>query len=492
MPPETAAPPDWRAVLRRLDAVRWELPPDYMPGMRVPGLIFADDPLMDALARDMSIQQVANVATLPGIVGHSIAMPDIHWGYGFPIGGVAATRISDGVVSPGGVGFDINCGVRLLRTPLRQEDVVPSLRPLLDQLFRDIPAGAGRESAHALASHDEEAVLQRGAAAAVQLGYGTTADLEMLESGGALPGADPAQVSAHARRRGMGQLGTLGSGNHFLEVQAVSAIHDEAAARVFGLTEVGQVVVFIHTGSRGLGHQVCQDFLGRMQAAMRRYAIQVPDKQLACAPTTSEEGQAYLGAMAAAANFAFANRQVITAAVRRAFARVLGLTDPDREIAVVYDVAHNVAKRERYVVDGVETELLVHRKGATRAFPAGHADLPPAYRSVGQPVLVPGDMGRYSYVCVGERRALAETWGSSCHGAGRMLSRHAAIKQLERVDIAERLRAAGILVRAQNRRALAEEASEAYKDVKEVVHVLQAAGIARIVAQLRPLGVIKG
>jgi len=492
MSPETHAQTDWRTVLRRLDAVRWELPVEFMPGMRVPGLIFADDALMEAMATDMAVQQVANVATLPGIVGHSIAMPDIHWGYGFPIGGVAATRISDGVVSPGGVGFDINCGVRLLRTPLRQNDIVPMLKQLLDQLFRDIPPGAGREGARALSPADEEVVLRHGAAGAVQLGYGTGADLDLLESGGALPGADPAQVSDQARRRGMGQLGTLGSGNHFLEVQVVSAIHDETAARAFGLTEPGQVVVFIHTGSRGLGHQVCQDFLGRMQQAMRRYQIDLPDKQLACAPVESEEGRAYLGAMAAAANFAFANRQAITAAVRQAFARVFGMNDPDREITVVYDVAHNVAKRERYVVDGVETELLVHRKGATRAFPAGHSELPARYRAVGQPVLVPGDMGRYSYVCVGQGRAMEETWGSSCHGAGRMLSRHAATRQLAGVDIAGRLREAGILVRAQNRSALAEESSEAYKDVKQVVHVLQDAGIARVVAQLRPLGVIKG
>jgi tRNA-splicing ligase RtcB len=418
-------------------------------------------------------------------------MPDIHWGYGFPIGGVAATRVSDGVVSPGGVGFDINCGVRLLRTPLRQQDVMPKLKQLLDQLFRDVPAGAGRDSAHPLSSADEEGVLRHGAAWAVRLGYGAEADLEMLESGGALPGAEIAHVSAQARRRGIGQLGTLGSGNHFLEVQAVGAIYDEAAARAFGL-ELGQVVVFIHTGSRGLGHQVCQDFLGRMQQAMQRYGIQLPDKQLACAPVESEEGRAYLGAMAAAANFAFANRQAITAAVRQAFARVLGIADPDHEIAIVYDVAHNVAKRERYLVDGVDSELLVHRKGATRAFPAGHPELPARYRAVGQPVLVPGDMGRYSYVCVGQSRAMEETWGSSCHGAGRMLSRHAATRQLAGVDIAERLREAGILVRAQNRSALAEESSEAYKDVKEVVHVLDRAGIARVVAQLRPLAVIKG
>ncbi len=483
---------DWRQVLRRLDPVRWELPIDYMPGMRVPGLIFADEALMGTMAADMAIQQVANVATLPGIVGHAIAMPDIHWGYGFPIGGVAATRASDGVVSPGGVGFDINCGVRLLRTPLRREEVLPHLKELVDQIFRDVPAGMGHAAARTLTPYDEDGILSKGAAWAVGMGLGTQADLDVIESGGALPGAEPARVSERARKRGAGQLGTLGSGNHFLEVQAVRSISDEEAARVFGLTGPGQIVVSIHTGSRGLGHQVCQDALAVMQRAMARYDIDVPDRQLACAPVGSPEGQEYLAAMAAAANFAWANRQAITAAVRDGFRRVLGIADADDSIQIVYDVAHNIAKLERHVVNGEELELCVHRKGATRAFPAGHPDVPARYRTVGQPVLVPGDMGRYSFLCVGLGGAMQETWGSSCHGAGRTLSRHAATRALVNIDVAERLRQRGILVRAQNRRALAEESSEAYKDVREVVSILERAGIAGIVAELEPLGVIKG
>lgn len=483
---------DWRQILRRIDDVRWELPQDYMPGMRVPGLIFADDTLMGTMASDQAIEQVANVATLPGIVGHSIAMPDIHWGYGFPIGGVAATRLTDGVISPGGVGFDINCGVRMISTPLYHEDVKHKLKELLDQIYRDVPAGAGKGSEKKLSGDDQTGVLQDGAAHAVRLGYGTEADLDTIESHGALPGADDSKVSDHARQRGMGQLGTLGSGNHFLEVQVVSAIYDDEAAKAFGLNDLNQIVVFIHCGSRGLGHQVCQDYLGTMVRAMTRYGIEVPDKQLACAPVQSDEGRDYMGAMNAAANFAFANRQAITAAVRKAFARVLGIKDTDTTMPIVYDVCHNIAKFEKYTVDGQEMELCVHRKGATRAFPAGHPDIPAKYQSVGQPVLVPGDMGRYSFVCVGQGQAMAETWGSTCHGAGRVMSRHGAKRHLEGVDIAARLNAKGIQIRAQNKSALAEEASEAYKDVKTVVQVLQDAGIARIVAQLRPVGVIKG
>jgi tRNA-splicing ligase RtcB len=492
MKDEQSPPPDWRRILRRLDPVRWELPVTYMTGMRVPGLIFADDGLIETMATDMAIQQVANVATLPGIVGHSIAMPDIHWGYGFPIGGVAATRASDGVVSPGGVGFDINCGVRLLSTPLRQGQVAPHLKELIDQIFRDVPAGTGQQSDLRLTAEDEEGILAQGAAWVVQMGLGTPADLETLESGGALGSADPSLVSERARQRGLRQLGTLGSGNHFLEIQAVKSIADEAAARAFGLVEPGQIVVSIHTGSRGLGHQVCQEALSVMQHAMREYAIDVPDRQLACAPVHSPEGGAYLGAMAAAANFAWANRQAITAVVRAAFHRVLGLADPDTSISVVYDVAHNIAKIERHLVDGQETELCVHRKGATRAFPPGHADVPERYRAVGQPVLVPGDMGRYSYVCVGQAGAMAEAWGSSCHGAGRALSRGAAKRALKGIDITQRLQEHGVIVRAQNRWALAEESSEAYKDVRAVVSVLQQAGLARVVAELQPLGVVKG
>ena len=492
MPQQAPTVKDWRQALRRLDAVRWELPVDYQIGMRVPGLIYADDALMETMAADQAVAQLANVATLPGIVGRAIAMPDIHWGYGFPIGGVAAMRVSDGVVSPGGVGFDINCGVRLLRTPLHEAETSPKLKDLVDQLFRDVPAGVGRDAERALTVADEDGILSQGAAWAVRMGYGTQDDLLTLESGGHLPVAQPAEVSERARRRGLRQLGTLGSGNHFVEVQAVDQIFDEEVARTFGIVEPGQITVSIHTGSRGLGHQVCQDALDTMQHAMPQYGIEVPDRQLACVPVESPEGRAYLGAMAAAANFAWANRQAITAAVRGAFHRVLSVANPEVDIAVVYDVAHNIAKLERHLVDGKEELLCVHRKGATRAFPSGHPELPACYQAVGQPVLVPGDMGRYSYVLVGRSGAMQETWGSTCHGAGRVLSRHAALRGLKGVDVAGRLRERGIFVRAQNRAALAEESSEAYKDVQEVVSVLDQAGLAGIVARLRPLGVIKG
>ena len=487
-----SAPQNWRSVLRQRDAVRWELPIEYMPGMRVPGLIYADAAMIDSMAGDMAIQQVANMATLPGIVGHALAMPDIHWGYGFPIGGVAATRVEDGVVSPGGVGFDINCGVRLLRTNLHERAVRGRLPEIVNQLFRDVPTGLGRGKRKRVANINVEGALAAGAAWAVDNGHGSREDLAAIEAGGCLPGADPTQVSQRARQRGAPQLGSLGSGNHFLEMQVVETIADEKAAHAFGITEPGQVMLSIHTGSRGLGHQVCQEFLGTMQRAMEKYRITLPDRQLACAPIQSEEGQAYLGAMSAAANFAFANRQAITERTRRAFQHVLGSSEAGIEIDVVYDVAHNIAKMERHRVNGREMDLCVHRKGATRALPAGDPDVPAMYRSVGQPVLIPGDMGRYSYVLVGQDRARHETFASTCHGAGRVLSRSAAKKKLAGVDLTKVLRSKGIVVRAQSKAGLAEEASDAYKDVREVVNVVEQSGIARVVARVRPIGVIKG
>lgn len=487
------APQNWRSVLRQWDAVRWELPMDYMPGMRVPGLIFADEAMIDSMAGDMAIQQVANMATLPGIVGHALAMPDIHWGYGFPIGGVAAMRVEDGVVSPGGVGFDINCGVRLLRTNLHERAVKSKLPEIVNQLFRDVPTGLGRgRKKRRGTSINIEGALAGGAAWAVDNGHGSQEDLAAIEAGGCLPGADPTKVSQRARQRGAPQLGSLGSGNHFLEMQVVETIADEKAARAFGITELGQVMLSIHTGSRGLGHQVCQEYLGTMQHAMEQYRITLPDRQLACAPIQSPEGQAYLGAMAAAANFAFANRQAITERTRRAFQHVLGRSEPATEIDVVYDVAHNIAKMERHRVNGSEMDLCVHRKGATRALPARHPEVPVKYRAVGQPVLIPGDMGRYSYILVGEERAQQETFASTCHGAGRVLSRGAAKKKLAGVDLVKALGSRGIVVRAQSKAGLLEEASDAYKDVREVVNVVAQAGIARVVARVRPIGVIKG
>ena len=486
------APHNWRSVLRQQDAVRWELPVSYMPGMRVPGLIFADEAMIDSMAGDMAIQQVAHMAALPGIVGNALAMPDIHWGYGFPIGGVAAMRLEDGVVSPGGVGFDINCGVRLLRTNLHERAVKSKLPEIVNQLFRDVPTGLGRGKRKRAVSIDVEGALARGAAWAVDNGHGSREDLEAIESGGCLPGADTSKVSDRARQRGAPQLGSLGSGNHFLEVQVVETIADEKAAHAFGITEPGQVMLSIHTGSRGLGHQVCQEYLGVMQRAMEQYRISLPDRQLACAPIKSPEGQAYLGAMAAAANFAFANRQAITERTRRAFQQVLGRSEPAIDIGVVYDVAHNIAKMERHRVNGEEMTLCVHRKGATRALPAGDPDVPAKYRAVGQPVLIPGDMGRYSYILVGQEQARRETFASTCHGAGRLLSRGAAKRKLAGVDMVKVLRGKGVVVRAQSKAGLAEEASEAYKDVRDVVNIVEQSGIARVVARVRPIGVIKG
>jgi tRNA-splicing ligase RtcB len=483
---------NWRRILKKVDEQRWELPQDYKPGMRVPGLIFADERMLDLMAEDQAIEQVANVAFLPGIVGYSLAMPDIHWGYGFPIGGVAAMRLKDGVVSPGGVGFDINCGARLLRTDLREDDVRPVLRDLVNQLFRDVPAGLGGHGPLRLSNAELDDLMVRGARWMIDRDYGLPEDLEVTESQGCLPGADPNVVSQRARQRGLAQLGTLGSGNHFLEVQVVDTIYDRRAADVFGLGEPGQVVVFFHCGSRGFGHQVCQDYLDVMEKATRRHDINLPDRQLACAPIGSREGKDYMAAMTAAANFAWANRQCISHLVRRSFASIFNKSPETLGMRLIYDVAHNIAKVERHRIDGREVTVCVHRKGATRAFPAGHPEIPAAYRDVGQPVLVPGDMGRYSYLAVGTERAMAETWGSTCHGAGRLQSRGAAKRSLKGVDIAARLAEQGIVVRAQDRSALAEEASEAYKDVADVVGVLEKAGISLKVAKMRPLGVIKG
>ncbi len=478
--------------LQRVDEYRWELPVSYRSGMRVPVRVYADERMARRLGEDEALEQAVNVAFLPGIVGRSLVMPDVHEGYGFPIGGVAATRVSDGVVSPGGVGFDINCGVRVLRTNLREEQIRPLLSDLATDLFRAVPSGMGVAGPLRVSGRELDQVMVQGARWVVERGLGTQADLEMTESRGALPGADPAAVSARARERGASQLGTLGSGNHFLEVQAVEEVFAPEVAEAFGLAGPGQVVAFFHCGSRGFGHQVCQDFLGVMEQAQSKYGISLPDRQLACAPVESPEGRRYLSAMAAAANFAWANRQCITHSIRLAFEQVFGRPAADLGLDLLYDVAHNTARIETHRVGGRQLEVCVHRKGATRAFPAGDPETPARYRSVGQPAPIPGDMGRYSYITVGLPRAMEETWGSVCHGAGRTQSRHAAKRALRGVDIAGRLASQGIIVRAQNRAALAEEASEAYKDVADVVQVLERAGICRRVARMRPLAVIKG
>ncbi len=482
----------WKEILKKIDDYRWEIPTSYKPGMRVPGLIYADEHLLEQIGGEQSPEQVANVAFLPGIVGKALAMPDIHWGYGFPIGGVAATRVDDGVISPGGVGFDINCGVRLLTTNLMEKDVRPRIEEIVGQLFASIPSGMGSEGRIRVKGKEMDKVLRDGARWAVEKGYGDQEDLELTEENGRLKGADPDQVSEKARKRGIPQLGTLGSGNHFLEIQMVEEIYDESAAGVFGVHQTGQVVILIHTGSRGFGHQVCDDYLKTMGPAVRKYGIELPDRQLACAPVKSAEGQAYLAAMACAANYAWANRQCITHWTRQALSSIFGRRPRELGLRQVYDVAHNIAKIEEHAVDGKRLLVCVHRKGATRAFPAGHPDVPEAYKDVGQPVLIPGDMGRYSYVAVGTQGAMEETFGSTCHGAGRLQSRSKARRELSTSNVADELRAKGISFQVASKTALIEEASHAYKDVSEVVQVADGAGISRKVFRARPIGVIKG
>lgn len=480
------------ATLQKIDDYRWEIPSSYKSGMRVPGLVYANESMIEAIQSDESLEQVANVAFLPGIVGRSLAMPDIHWGYGFPIGGVAATRVSDGVVSPGGVGYDINCGVRLLRTNLDKTDVLPRMSQLIERLYRNVPSGVGSKGRLHPPKGQIQRLLVEGARWAVRNGFGTSDDLDATEDGGCIEGADPAAVSERALTRGVPQAGSLGAGNHFLEIQAVQKIFDEEAASVMGIDHDGQVLVLIHTGSRGLGHQVCTDYLKTMERAVATYGISLPDRQLACAPVESHEGQQYLSAMRCAANYAWCNRQHIAHWVREAFIEVFGGNAERLGMWQIYDVAHNIAKVETHTIEGRQTRLCVHRKGATRAFPPGHPALCKTYRGIGQPVLIPGDMGRYSYVAVGTARAMDETFGSTCHGAGRLLSRGASRKAARGQDIATSLQQRSISVRTGDLGALAEEASHAYKDVTDVVDVIHGAGICRKVAKAEPLGVIKG
>jgi tRNA-splicing ligase RtcB len=484
--------PGWSGKLEKIDDFRWRIAKNYKPGMRVDGLIYTDEAMLRQIIEDQAPEQVANVAFLPGIVGCSMAMPDIHWGYGFAIGGVAAMRLSDGVVSPGGVGFDINCGVRLMRTNLMEEDIRPRLDRLADALFNAVPSGLGSKGKIRLNSKEIDEVLVKGSRWAVNNGYGRKEDLLATEEKGEMPGADPERVSDRAKERGIPQLGTLGSGNHFLEVDLVDEIYEPEIAAAMGLERVGQVVLYVHCGSRGLGHQVADDYIKTMVRAMQKYGIEVPDRQLACAPVDSPEGQAYLGAMRGAANYAWANRQCITHWVREAFNRVMEIGEFQAGLELIYDVTHNVAKIEEHEINGKREKLCVHRKGATRAFPPGHPDVPEQYRKIGQPILIPGDMGRVSYVLVGTERAMRETFGSTCHGAGRMKSRAAAKRQLRGSEVLAALKARGITVRAGSLSGLAEEASESYKDVNDVVNVVHNAGISKKVARTRPLIVIKG
>ncbi len=475
----------------RVSECVWEIP--KTGGMRVPGRVYADDRLMKHILKEKAVDQVANVAHLQGIVGASLAMPDIHWGYGFPIGGVAATDpAKGGVVSPGGVGYDINCGVRVVASKLSLGDVRDRIPELVKRLHRDVPCGLGSHGAIGkLDRKDLDDLMVEGAAWAVRKGFGTDADLDHTEEGGRLRMADPSKVGKRAIERGLDQVGTLGSGNHFLEIDVIDEIYDEYIASAFGL-EKGGVAFQIHSGSRGFGYQICDDYLEVMQEAVRKYSIELPDRQLACAPVESPEGKRYLAAMACAANYAWANRQVMMALTKRAVAKVLASSEAALGLRLLYDVCHNIAKLETHTVEGREVTLCVHRKGATRAFPAGHRDVPDAYRAVGQPVLVPGDMGTCSYVCVGTGATMRETFGSTCHGAGRVMSRAKAKKMAAGRNLEQEMSDRGVFVMAEGKRTLAEEMPDAYKDVTEVVDVMERAGIAKRVVRLKPLGVVKG
>ena len=482
---------NWEEVLEQKDLYTWEIPKEFRTGMRVNGRIYASEKLMKHIIKDQAPDQVANVAFLTGIVGYSLAMPDIHWGYGFPIGGVAATQVDDGVISPGGVGFDINCGVRLIRSNIKLQDIKDKMPEMIEELYRKIPSGVGSEGIIKLSSQEIKKVLSKGAQWAVEKGYGEKEDITYTEENGRMTQANPDIISNKAIQRGLSQLGTLGSGNHFLEVQVIDQIYQPEIARQMGLEE-GMVTLLIHTGSRGFGHQVCTDHLSVMQKAVQRYHISLPDKQLACAPVHSPEGEKYYQAMCCAANFAWANRQCIMHWAREVFSKIFHISSERLGLKLVYDVAHNIAKIEVHHYNGKSVKLCVHRKGAIRAFPPQHPELPLKYKEIGQPVLIPGDMGRFSFCSVGTKKAMDETFGSTCHGAGRVMSRGEARREVKNRDIVDELRAEGILIKARNRATLAEEISAAYKDVSEVVDVMDKSGISKKVARMRPLGVIKG
>jgi len=484
--------PQWQGQLIKIDDYRWEIPQNYKPGMRVPGLIYASEAMLESIQREQTLEQVANVAFLPGIAKFSFAMPDIHWGYGFAIGGVAAMSVKDGVISPGGVGYDINCGVRLLRTNLSEDEVRPKIKQLIDALFRNIPSGLGSEGKIKVSRKELNELMIQGAHWAVRHGFGFEEDLDVTEEGGCMKGADPSKISDKAIKRGEPQAGTLGSGNHFLEIQVVRKIFEPKVASVMGINEIGQVLILIHTGSRGFGHQVCTDHLRVMEEAVSKYGIKLPDRQLACAPIESNEGKDYLAAMACAANYAWNNRQCIAHWSRESFSKVFGRSPEELGIEQIYDVAHNIAKIEDHIVNGQELKVCVHRKGATRAFPHNHKDIPQRYKEIGQPVLIPGDMGRCSFIAVGTEKAMQESFGSTCHGAGRMLSRGAARRSLRGRDVAQELESRGITVKTGDIPSLAEEASKAYKDVAEVIDVVHQAGISKKVVMATPIGVIKG
>jgi tRNA-splicing ligase RtcB (3'-phosphate/5'-hydroxy nucleic acid ligase) len=482
----------YNGPLERLDPYCVRIPKSYKSGMNVPGLIFANDKLLEQVKKDQAPDQVANVAFLPGIVGASIAMPDIHWGYGFCIGGVAATDPAEGgVICPGGIGYDINCGVRLVRTNLTCRGVKNHIRELITALFNTVPAGVGRGGDYKFNAKEMQHLLAEGASYVIGRGLGVPHDLAHMEANGRIDSAEPDNVSDHAVKRGSEQCGTLGSGNHFMEVQIVDHVFDAEVGAAFGL-EKDQVCVLIHSGSRGLGYQVCDDALAEFRNTHVKYGIELPDRQLACAPAESAEGRKYIGAMRAAANFGFCNRQLLMQQARDVFEKVFGSSWQDLGMELLYDVAHNIAKLEEHTVDGRKKKLWVHRKGATRAFPAGHPELPTTYKKYGQPVIIPGDMGRASWVLVGMPGSMERTFGSTCHGAGRAMSRTAAVAAAGGRKIEKELEARGVIAMAQSRRGLAEEQPSAYKNVDDVVEVVDGAGLSRRVARMRPIGVIKG
>ncbi len=487
----------WNGPLNKIDEFRYEIPSSYKGErnnlkMRTSAVIYANSQMIDSIRKDNAPEQAANVAMLPGIVGKSLAMPDIHWGYGFPIGGVAATDAEEGVISPGGVGFDINCGVRLVRTNLTINDLdEKKIQHLVDEMFINVPSGLGSKAKVRLSRKELDDVLQLGARWGVENGYGWKEDVEYLEENGCLKQADISKVSEKAKQRGAPQLGSLGAGHHFLEIQKVAEIYDSDAAKAFGVKDVGQIMVMIHTGSRGFGHQVCTDHLRVLEQAVRAYNIWLPDRQLACAPVHSKEGQDYLKAMACAANFAWCNRQMIVHWVRESFERILNESAENLDMGIVYDVCHNIAKLEEHEVDGKKRRLCVHRKGATCSFGPGKKEVSLRYRDVGQPVLIPGDMGTESYLLRGTKEA-EETFESTCHGAGRVMSRRQAVRRWRGESIQDDLKKKGIYVHPASWKVLAEEAPDAYKDVSEVVNVTHGAGISLKVAKLLPLGVVKG
>jgi len=485
-------PEAFRGQLNKLDEFRYEIPKSYKPQMRTSGIIFADEKMLPHIVGDNAPDQVANVATMPGIVGSSLAMPDIHWGYGFPVGGVAAFDVNEGVISPGGIGYDINCGVRLLRTDMDLKDIQPKIKELIDAIFVNVPSGVGSEGKVRLSHGDLSELMREGVNWAVDKGYGWKEDIERIEAKGCLSDAEPGLVSHKAFSRGVPQIGSLGAGNHFMEVQRVDKLYAPEIGKAIGLDHEGQMTVMIHTGSRGFGHQIATDYIAEHERAVRKYNISLPDRQLACAPINSNEGQSYWKAMCCAANFAWTNRQMIVHWVRQSFEKVFSRSADSMGMKIIYDVCHNIGKIEEHAANGRRTKVVVHRKGATRAFPPDHPETPGMYKSVGQPVLIPGDMGSCSFVLVGLPGAMERSFGSSCHGAGRAMSRSAATRKFRANDVERLLRERGIYIKAASKAGIVEEAPGAYKNVEDVVRVAEGAGLTKIVARLVPIGVMKG